>query len=58
VNADEAPPIYSVEDRRCSGEWRVIGEFADVQQANAVAALLRSAGGVVRVELIPQPIIP
>jgi hypothetical protein len=26
--------------------------------AHQVAALLRSAGGVVRVELIPQPLIP
>ena len=50
-------PLYSVEDRRCSGEWRVVGEFADPRQAQQVAALLRSAGGIVRVELIPTPII-
>jgi hypothetical protein len=50
--------LYSVEDRRCSGEWRIVAEFIDPKMAQQVAALLRSAGGVVRVELIPQPIVP
>jgi hypothetical protein len=47
-----------VEDRRYSGEWRVVAEFVDPKVANQVAALLRSAGGAVRVELVPQPLIP
>ena len=50
-------PLYSVEDRRYSGEWRVVGEFANRDVAERVAAPLRSAGGDVRVELIPQPVI-
>jgi hypothetical protein len=50
--------LYSVEDRRHSGEWRVVGEFIDPKMAHQVAALLRSAGGIVRVELIPHPLIP
>jgi len=54
----DSTPLYSVEDRRYSGEWRIVAEFADPDVAQRVAALLRSAGGDVRVELIPQPIIP
>ena len=58
VSEPELAALYSVEDRRYSGEWRVVAEFADPDVANRVAALLRSAGGDVRVEFIPQPLIP
>jgi len=51
-------PLFAVQDRRVSGEWRVVGEFADERQAKQVAALLRSAGGDVRVERVPAPVIP
>jgi len=40
------------------GAWRVVAQFADPKVAKQVAALLRSAGGSVRIELIPQPLIP
>ena len=57
TNSDRAP-LYSVQDRRCSGEWRVVAEYSDPQHARQVAALLRAAGDDVRIELVPQPFIP
>jgi len=51
-------PLYEVQDQRYSGAWRVVAQFADPRAAEQVAALLRSAGGNVRIELIPQPLIP
>lgn len=55
---DDMEPLYELFDRRCSGEWRVIGTFTDPQAAQRVADLLRSAGGDVKLELIPTPLIP
>jgi hypothetical protein len=52
-------PIYSVEDRRISGEWRTVAEFADPLDARCAAALLRSQGATdVRILLIERPLIP
>ena len=53
----EPEALYSVEDRRCSGEWRVIAETSDVHEAQRIAKLIQSAGGSTRVEIIPRPII-
>lgn len=58
MNHDDTEPLYSVQDMRVAGEWRVVAEFTDIDRANQVAALLQSAGGNVRVELIPTPIVP
>ena len=44
-------PLYAVQDRRISGEWRVVAEFTEPKHAQQVAALLRSAGAAVRIEI-------
>lgn len=59
MTAEASPPLYAVQDRRESGEWRTLGEYVDVLTAHQVAALLRAAGAEARVELVPtQGVIP
>ena len=55
---DALVPLYAVLDRRCSGEWRVAGEYHDLKEARTIAAMLRKVGADVQVEHVPQPLIP
>lgn len=55
---DSGEPLYDVQDRRYSGEWRSVAQTHDVHEARRIALLIRWAGGSARVEMIPRPIIP
>lgn len=48
--------LYAVTTQKISGTWVTFDEFVDPVIANDVAALLRSFGAAVRIELIERPI--
>ena len=59
VTVPDSPlPLYTIEDRRPSGEWIVIGQVCDPLVAQELAAILRSVGADIRVELIATPNTP
>jgi hypothetical protein len=47
-------PRYEVQDQRYSGEWRAIAQFIDPGEAQQAAAVIRSAGGNVRILFIER----
>ena len=51
-------PIYVVLDQRQDGAWREVLVVTDPTVARAVDRLLRGLGDDVRVELVPQPMVP
>ena len=53
---DDRAASYVLEDRRSSGEWRVVFEYADPREAQHAEALLRTYGAVVRTKFVPQPL--
>jgi hypothetical protein len=45
---------YEVQDQRYSGEWRARAQFIDPGEAQQAAAVIRSAGGNVRILFIER----